>query len=296
MAIATGSPLPVGLNWLTPYEFDMPSNEYFRWKLKKCFTSWTPGKYEALVMYLQADQTAMNISFGNDNHVDVQGNLFEADWSPQLYTRFTLSNNGSPTMRVRFAGYLGNVDGTRATVTPATDDNPDTGALIQWLCEDTDSLRFYPDLADVRIQAFRDANVGIPVPLQRTDAVFSDGIWQINRIWGGPKYYDAYLYPHPELACAAHNADYIEIGDFNTASYILVAWMPQWRIEQTHATGAYAPYVKQTRDANYKDTIAVHMRIRVSLDIGDVGTPWVSEARPNCTAAILAARPTLAMS
>lgn len=77
--------------------------------------------------------------------------------------------------------------------------------------------------------------------------------------------------------------DFIEVGDFKTATYILVAWVPQWRIELTHAVGAYAQYVKQMRNAAGKDTIAVHIRMRVSVDVGAPGHPWVSQAKPNCT-------------
>ncbi|KAJ3053663.1 hypothetical protein HK097_003677 [Rhizophlyctis rosea] len=340
--------LPTGLSWLgDAYEAELiapvvgpPTKAgYLLYKLKNTFTSWSGGKYQSLVVYLQTDQTDLRISFSNDimnydtpfkpvSDFIQTGTLnnWGGTWvravfplgnvkDRQLYNRFILKNYGNTPMKIRFAGWVGNEDGTvRGTVNPAADEAvptslagrkyefttagqsyqlPDPGLVIQWLCEDGDALRSYPDLVDVRIQAFRDTDIGVPLPMIRynytadTSAKLENGIWKISRIWGGPNYYDAYHYPYPELACAPHNADFIEIGDFKTASYILVAWVPQWRIEETHAIGAYAQYVKETRK-NGKDTIAVHLRSRVSTSIGDIGTPWVSEARPNCTAEIVA--------
>ncbi|KAJ3052816.1 hypothetical protein HK097_005612 [Rhizophlyctis rosea] len=226
----------------------------------------------------------------------------------ELYNVFSISNDGQTTAKVRFAGYFGNVNGIATAVNPVHDEVtatidepfewmtkdqtyalPDSGNVIQFLCEEGDSLRFYEDLAEVRMQAFRDTNVSKPVAMTTSAATLENGKWRVKRIWNdNPLYYDAYYYPKPMLACAAHNADFIEIGDFTTAKYILVAWVPQWRIEQTHALGAYARYVKDQRDNNGKDTIAVHMRVRVSTQIGELGHPWVSDAKPNCTAEVVA--------
>ena len=108
---------------------------------------------------------------------------------------------------------------------------------------------------------------------------------------GKIKIIDAHLWPHPGLVCgedlvtgikenkskianggakAHHNADWIQIGNFDEvgADNIVVVWVPETWHDQAHATAAFATYVKNTRAAG-KDTIGFLMRVRAEdLDWG----------------------------
>ncbi|KAJ3050460.1 Gamma-aminobutyric acid type B receptor subunit 2 [Rhizophlyctis rosea] len=202
-----------------------------------------------------------------------------------------------------FAGYVGWKNGTQLAPPRPIDDQPqipndpwsyetlgqtyagpDTGLAAQWLCEEGDPLRHYGDLRSIRIQPYRDTNVSIPLPMDTTTAMYENGFWKIDPIWGQPRRFaDSYHFPHPTLICAVHNADFIEIGDPKQADYTLIVWAPFWRIEQIHVTAAYADWVKQRRRADGTYGVAVHLRTRVEGAIGTEGSPWVSKAIPNCT-------------
>jgi len=195
---------------------------------------------------------------------------------------FVWVNPGPTAAKMRWSIYYGNTNGLSNTVNwkdPAdsqvvptdlqylsmnqTYELPDTLNVAQWVCEATESPRGYQDLADVTILPWRETNGSASrVLLSMKNAHFDHGIWIFHQLWGVPDYTtDAYRFPHPALACAVHNADYIEVGDFGNAKRILVVWVPLLRIDLTHAIGAYATYVKNSR-VNGVDTVAVHMRMR----------------------------------
>ncbi|KAJ3033126.1 hypothetical protein HDV00_006702 [Rhizophlyctis rosea] len=83
---------------------------------------------------------------------------------------------------------------------------------------------------------------------------------------------------------AAHNADYIMIGNATEASEIIVAWAPDREKFNINIVPAYAAMVKNRR-VNGKDTIAVHLRQRI--DAYDTAFGWglATDAPINCTEA-----------
>ncbi|KAJ3043588.1 hypothetical protein HDV00_004689 [Rhizophlyctis rosea] len=203
---------------------------------------------------------------------------------------------------VSFCGFFGPINGQSATLTlpavpvvtinepwiystiNATNLQPDTGNVVQWLCPDTMPPMEYPDLQGVMIQAWRDTNVSKPIPMDISSAGFTGTTWNIQAMWEPfTRTVNAYFWPHPGFICAHHNADYIEIGNFTQAGdNIVVAWIPEFWHDQSHAVAAYATYVKNTQ-VNGTDTIAFHLRIRPNPVWGS-DYDWLNRAVINCTA------------
>ena len=77
-----------------------------------------------------------------------------------------------------------------------------------------------------------------------------------------------YVAPWPflRLQCAPASLSLslvMQIGDFSQARDILTVWAPDRLWYNFHAVAAYAKLVKERRDADGRDTVAVHFRQRI---------------------------------
>ncbi|KAJ3045139.1 hypothetical protein HDV00_011865 [Rhizophlyctis rosea] len=162
----------------------------------------------------------------------------------------------------------------------------DSGTTPQYLCPPTPPTVAFPELKDVNIQAWRDTDVGIPLPMNVSQGMtITNGIATIPGIYSTITY-DATLYPHPALVCGMHNADYFEIGNTTLVgrNNTLAVWAPELYWDITHMIAAYATYIRKTRDANGMDTMAVHIRVRPNPASIGMDYPWIQRATFNCSA------------
>ncbi|KAJ3030460.1 hypothetical protein HDV00_008875 [Rhizophlyctis rosea] len=214
--------------------------------------------------------------------------------------RLRISNNDTAVATVQFAGFAGNINGTDTVQTVPAQPLPsglDTSALTFATFQQSEGVwgdsglqcNFFgdnnkpfmgnDDIADVFLQPYRETNQG-DLPMQLTNVNLTNNAWSFPWLYGFPDpsktptivAKTVFDYPNPFSACVCHNADYYIIGDPSVATSQLVVWLPDQSRnlrsvmsdirEKFQPLSAYAQYVKSKR-VNGKDTVSIHLRMRV---------------------------------
>ncbi|KAJ3033520.1 hypothetical protein HDV00_006304 [Rhizophlyctis rosea] len=217
------------------------------------------------------------------------------------------STTTSTNQQIAFCGYFGYADGVPkpigppvAPAFPIPNDIPfeyTTKAIFPggaignqtfWICPDNMPVIEYPDLASVNVQAWRDTNISIPVPMDMSTAGYTNGFYNFVAMYeSNTRRVDAYLWPHPGYICGMPNADYIEIGNLTQAGpdNLIVVWAPETSADVAHLLAAFSYYVLNTRN-NGTDTVAFHVRTRVNPFYGREYA-WIQLADQICSDSVL---------
>jgi len=227
--------------------------------------------------------TTNNVSVASTGWTTVQIPL--ADFVGHIIDKVTLSTNAAANVTVRMSGYAGNANGT--DLVPLIKDVPLPSNLGQynlstfgqgggnfydynltciWDC-DFKPIRGSAAFADVFVQGYRETTDGRVLPMSQGDHMHVDDgvanyefLWDASGAYRRPKIIGDH--PNPYLACLCNTADFFHIGNFSQATTRLVVWLPMASMDSVQVFQSYAKFVKSKR-VNGKDTIAVHVRMRV---------------------------------